>query len=290
LGTAIVQAIRILAKGVQMKQHQLLAVALTTAGLVAASSEFAATPANAFTLNFDANYGSSNSTPTGASAALEFDFIQDGDNVRLDLGIDNTTDTVSSLYDDVETAGSTEATFMGFAFDLLDGLSVKDFTGNDYFGNWSEDASLPPYGTFDLGVHKNNKLTGGNPRGGLIAGKSTSISFLFETDLSAEDVESGFQSGFSDGSLGSVSRFQSVGDENSQELSDKLKGGIHFDAPVFEAPGSGDDGSNDTSNDDSSTSAPKTSNQSYQSVPEPSALAGLGLIGALVGIRRRQDS
>ncbi|MGQ9871857.1 hypothetical protein [Leptodesmis sp.] len=61
-------------------------LALSTAiGLAIASSMFASNPAEAFTLSINPANGSTENT--GASALLDFNFVQDGSNVLLNLGI-----------------------------------------------------------------------------------------------------------------------------------------------------------------------------------------------------------
>jgi hypothetical protein len=294
-----------------MKTLNLVTSTLTAAGLAVASSAFSVAPANAFTLNFDGGFGFTNSEATGATAALEFNFIQEGDDVRLDLAIDNTTDDVSSVFEDRTTSGANQATFMGFAFDLLDSVSVKDFTGSSYFGNWSQNTDLNPFDPFDVAVHKNSKLTGGNPNGGLAAGESTSVSFLFDTALSAVDVESGFESGFLDGSLASGARFQEVGGEDGYEgaTSEKVKGGIYTaeapepEEPVVEEPEEPEEPvvEEPEESEEPVVEEPEEPEEPVveepeepvetASVPEPSTLVGLGLaFGTMFGVRRRRDN
>ncbi len=140
---------------------------------------------------------------------------------------------------------------------------------------------MPPYGSFDVGVHKNNNLVGGNPNGGLTAGQQTSVSFVFETALSVLDVESGFESGFLDGSLASAARFQEVGGEDGYggATSEKVKGGIYTaEAPEPEEP------------EEPVVEEPEEPVETA-SVPEPSTLVGLGLaFGTMFGVRRRRDN
>ncbi|MDI9638738.1 PEP-CTERM sorting domain-containing protein [Oscillatoria amoena NRMC-F 0135] len=195
---------------------------IAATGLGLASAVCATLPAQAFTLTFDPGFGTSNNQGTGATAQVKFNFEQKGSDVLLNLDIFNTTKG-SSFLDGTNTAGATASTFMGFAFDLISGVSVKSFTGNSFFGNYLTNVSLPPYEQYDVGVSKNNNFIGGGPNGGLTAGKNTTVSFVLSTALSALDVETNFWKGFADGSLDSAARFQAV---NAGAGSDKLLGGL----------------------------------------------------------------
>ncbi|NJO94023.1 MAG: PEP-CTERM sorting domain-containing protein [Hydrococcus sp. RM1_1_31] len=111
---------------------------------------------------------------------------------------------------------------------------------------------MNPFGTFDVAVLDNNNFEGGNANGALPQGQSTSVSFLLSgTNLLANTVESDFFTGFSDGSLKAVARFQQV---NAGAGSDKLlleDDGIIDDGTVDD--GTVDDGTVDDGTVDDGT-------------------------------------
>lgn len=293
-----------------MKTFYSLTTALTTTGLGLASAAFATLPAQAFTLTFDPGFGTSNNQGTGATAQVKFDFVQQGSDVLLNLDVFNTTDGTSFL-DDVNTAGGNIATFMGFAFDLISGVSVKSYTGNNFFGNYLTNVSLNPFGTFDVGVAKNSNFTGGNPNGGLTAGQDTTVSFVLGTAMSALDVETNFWKGFADGSLNSTARFQAV---NAGAGSDKLLGGLLAadlppveqppveEPPVEEPPVVVNPPVEEPPAEEPPVEEPPvvvnppSDEEEFEydrtkEVPEPSLLAGLGLVfGAMFKATRRKEN
>ncbi|NEP81200.1 MAG: hypothetical protein F6K39_25385, partial [Okeania sp. SIO3B3] len=165
---------------------------LLAAGLAAVSSVVAPI-ASAFTLNFNAYYGSTNNPATGASAQVDFNFLDLGDGtVKLDFNILNNTGTVNyqDLYQtDVTTSGATQSRFMGFGLDWTGGnladkfnIETSDYTGNSKFENLIfDDNSIKGQAgstagnagmqttsfndiTFDIGFgNKNNLIGNGNP-------------------------------------------------------------------------------------------------------------------------------
>lgn len=190
-----------------------LAVGMTIAASIAASN-----PAEAFTMSLDPSQGSTENT--GSTALLNFNFVQDGSNVLLNLSIANTTNGSTGL-------GATASTLVGVGFDLPSVISSFQYKAlGSTFTQLYTDASLNPYGTFDVGIRSDGSgnFSGGNPQQGLTAGQSTLVSFLFSGNgLTASSVESAFLSGINKGSLDVVGRFQQV---NAGGGSDKVLGGV----------------------------------------------------------------
>ncbi len=222
-------------------------------GLAIASSMFASNPAEAFTLSINPTNGSTENT--GASALLDFNFVQDGSNVLLNLGIKNTTNGSLGL-------GATQATLVGVGFDLPS--LIKNFTynaGTSTFTNLYQNAALQPYGTFDVGIRSagTGNFAGGNPTAGLKAGQSTMVSFLFSgSNLTARSVEDSFLNGIKSGSLEVVGRFQQV---NAGGGSDKVIGGL----------------------------LPESGGGNSAAVPEPTTMLGaIAAGGAFLGRKRLQ--
>ncbi|MDY7020373.1 MAG: PEP-CTERM sorting domain-containing protein, partial [Cyanobacteriota bacterium] len=112
----------------------------------------------------------------------------------------------------------------GIGFNLANGVSLVNgsFNNTGFLDTLIENASLPPFGTFDIGIADNNNFQGGNAQQALPEGGSTTASLLLSTTSSASDVEQAFLDLFSDDS-NFVARFQSV---NAGAGSDKLLGGI----------------------------------------------------------------
>lgn len=242
----------------------LLGSSLLAAGVAIAASALTATSAQAFSLFIDPQYGSSNSPATGSTAKLDFTFSQVGSDVLLNLGIKNTTGTVTPT---VTTSGATASTLVGVGFDLASIISSYTYSaGSSTFTSLYQNASLQPFGTFDVGIRSAGpgNFSGGNPQQGLTAGNSTSVSFTLKgTNLTASGVETAFKTGLSDGSLRAVGRFQQVGGgvNYSGSGSDKvLAGGL---------TGGGGGGG-------------------VTKIPEPASLAGIGLVGASLAASRRR--
>jgi len=211
-------------------KHTLSSMSLSAlaAGAAIALSIAPINPAEAFTISLNPSNGSTENT--GSTALLDFNFVQDGNNVKLNLGVQNTTNGSAGLR-------ATAATLVGIGFDLPS--FIKSFTysaANSTFTKLYGDsklnksvvgsAALNPYGTFDVGIRSagSGNFTGGNPQSGLTAGQSSLVSFLFSgTGLTASSVENSFLSGMRDKSLGIVGRFQQV---NAGGGSDKVLGGV----------------------------------------------------------------
>jgi PEP-CTERM motif len=219
----------------QKKLSAFLSSSLLTAGIAGISLGYNVTPVQAFELNFGAASQSSNTPATGSSAKVDFKFTQSGQNVLVNLDIFNTTGETTF------GSGATKSTLMGFAFDLLDGITIGSFTGNSNFGNLGSNIDLAPIQeTFDVGISLNSNFIGGNPNGGLTQGSSSSVSFLLSgANLLAETLEQDFFKGFSDGTLKWATRFQAVGSLQGPyqgSTSDKLWGGTITGAPEIPQP------------------------------------------------------
>lgn len=202
-------------------------------------------------LEWNSNSASSNTPATGASAKATLDFFDDGGLVRIDMLIRNTTGELASF-----GSGATTSKLTGIGFDLITpngGLFAANFSGGTYFDTMIANASLPPFGTLDLGLADNTNFVGGNANGALPEGTEDTLSMKIGFNgLSALDVENAFKAGFNDGSLDYVARFVQV---NAGAGSDKLNGGECCGEP-----------------------------ENPQEVPEPSTvmLLSLGLMGLLL--------
>ncbi|HEY9616613.1 MAG TPA: PEP-CTERM sorting domain-containing protein [Microcoleaceae cyanobacterium] len=203
-----------------------LPLSALAAGVALTASLAMTKPAEAFTISFDPQFGSTENT--GATAALDFNFVQEGSGVRLNLNLANTTDGSAGL-------GATSATLVGFAFDLASSATVNSFNaGTSSFTQYWQDATLNPFGTFDVGVSTpRNSFAGGNANSGLTAGQTTMVSFLLNSSLSAAQVEQDFLTGFTNGTLGAVARFQQV---NAGGGSDKVLGGVSGNSEAVPEP------------------------------------------------------
>lgn len=96
------------------------------AGFASGATILLPVSAQAFTYSFGNTSASSNTTATGASAFVDFQFTDiDTNTIQLDLTIKNTTGEAAF------GAGATTSKLTGFGFDLLDRLSVVD----DSFSN-----------------------------------------------------------------------------------------------------------------------------------------------------------
>nr|MDJ0535906.1 hypothetical protein [Xenococcaceae cyanobacterium MO_207.B15] len=190
--------------------------------------------AQALTLNFDSSSLSSNNPATGASASINFSFMDDGnDQVKLILDIDNTTG------DFIFGAGASQSVLTGFAFDLPSfpsDLQITAFTGDQYFDTLLSNVEFQPFsnnqnfgvGNFNAAVADNNNFEGGNANNALPESDrgnspsniiSTVELTLSGTGIDATSLETDFTNGFADGSLDAAVRFQQV---NAGEGSDKL--------------------------------------------------------------------
>lgn len=275
-----------------------LAIALGSATLATA----AFTPsADAFTLTYDSYFGTTNTPGTGVSAQAEFEFIDQGaGNVLLELTITNTTNNSGeSLFnienslsdgdaDYVNTSGATDGSLLGLGFDLGDAiddvtsisyLSGSDDTFDNFFdgtayltGNLKDTDGNIVFGgsgdTFDIGIGARSSTSdiggnGGSPNVGLFAGDSTTVQFsLSGNGISAASLLQSLEDGYEDGTSIAGARFRAV---NAGAGSDKLAGGVLEAAPIPETP-----------------NPPK-------SVPEPSLMLGVGLVGAALLKHKRNQ-
>ncbi|MEP0855441.1 PEP-CTERM sorting domain-containing protein [Trichocoleus sp. DQ-U1] len=206
-----------------MKVTSFLPSVLAAAGIAITSSFLVPSSAQAFGISFGSTSQSSNNPATGASAFVDFSFIQEGNNVRLGLDITNTTG--QSIFG----AGATQSKLTGVAFDLLEGLSVvsNSYIGSSFFPTLLQNVNFTPFsnqvGDFSVGVADNGNFEGGNANGALPQGGNTFVSFLLSgTNLVAATLESQFLAGFQNNTLQAAVRFQQV---NAGAGSDKLLGG-----------------------------------------------------------------
>ncbi|MEG4396989.1 PEP-CTERM sorting domain-containing protein [Microcoleus sp. BROC3] len=233
---------------------QPLTACIATAGLAIASSLLTATQAQAFALSVDPQYGTTNGTGTGATATLDFNIVQSGADLLLNLGITNTTGTKATA------GGATDSSLVGVAFDVLSGVtaSVKSTAGSSFTTFWQNVKidGLQKDG-FDYGISTpREEFNGGDPKEGLYKNQSTLVSFLLTgSSLSAAQAESAFLTGFQNGTLKAGVRFQQVSGSNIG-TSDKVMAGVSADA---------------------------------EAVPEPTTIAGMVMgLGSLVAARRKQ--
>jgi hypothetical protein len=203
-----------------------LKMLLSAVGLAAAA--YIPIPAQAaplFTVDYSPIYGSTENT--GASARATFSFSDVSGDVLLTIGITNTTNGTLGL-------GATEATLVGLTFDFPTSDSFV-YSGGSVFPTLYQDASLQPYGTFDVCIRSTTSggnCQGGNPTTGLTAGQSTTVTFQFDTALTAAQLGNLFFTDYLDeaGGYDTAARFQQV---NAGGGSDKV---IGRDPPVEEIP------------------------------------------------------
>jgi hypothetical protein len=243
---------------------------LAAASIALASSVMLSSSAQAFSISFDSTSLSSNNPATGASAKVDFSFSQiDPNKVLLNLNLVNTTGQIPSF-----GKGATQATLVGFGFDLLNNISSFTYsplssTFTQLYGDQSltsatvqGEAKLEPFGTFDVGIRSSGtgNFTGGNPQTGITASQFTNVSFtLIGSNLNAANLESAFLSGFQSGTLRAAARFQQVSGPGFSGASDKLLGGT-------------------------------ISNGGTTPVPEPTTLVGIGLVAGAMAMSRRQQA
>jgi hypothetical protein len=257
----------------------LLGSGLLATSIALASSLVAANAAQALTLNFDSTSTSTNDPATGASAQVDFDFVDVAGGVQLDLTLLNTTGKL----DDSFGSGATDSEFVAFGFDVSESISSYTYDSlSSPFTRLFGDASLNPTvegsavisgaggsNVFDIGIRVANakgNLTaggfqGGSPSGGLNSGESAQVSFFLNTTDNAQAVEQAFANLFNGEEFRAVARFQNV---NAGEGSDKL---------LVNRISNGDPDDNGD-----------------VSVPEPGTLAGLALIGGSLAAARRRKS
>lgn len=258
----------------------IIKTSLFSAGLTLAT--LGAGAADAFTLNYDPQFGTTNNDAiTGATAAIDFTFTDLGNgDVQLDLNISNTTaDPVTSELVGIgfDWTGGDLAAMFGFAAPNVTGSTYDGGSSNldllyaddsingqakDPDGNVTLDFNST---TFDIGLGISSTLmSSGSPRDGVDAGTSTSVSFnLKNTGYTAASLEQFFVDGFSNGSLITAARFKAI-EGGTGATSDKLVGGVL------------------------STTPPSTPDAD---VPEPGTILALGSVAfGAMGLRRKKEA
>lgn len=188
------------------------------ASLACAATLIGAASAATFTLDFGPNAESSNTPATGASASVTFDFADQGDDVLLTLTLANTTGDVTF------GAGATTSMFTGFAFDLIDGVSVISTQLGTAFDSelaavqFNPFSNRPDVGAFDIGLADNNNFNGGNANGALGAGLTDTVTLLLDTSLDAGALMIAYLEAFRSGDADAAVRFQRVGQGGSDKL------------------------------------------------------------------------
>ena len=231
---------------------------VATAGLALASSALTATPAEAFSLSADPQFGTTNGIGTGATATLNFNFVDSAAGVLLNLGIVNTTGTYATA------GGATNSSLVAVAFDVLDGFSasLSSAAGSTFTQFWSGVDISGLHNGFDYGISTpRNSFNGGNANGGLYKNDSTTVSFLLggTGSMTAAQTESAFLAGFKNGSLSAGVRFQQVAG-SAVGTSDKVMAGL-------------------------------ISEPTSEPVPEPITMVGMGMgLAGLVAARRKQGN
>lgn len=242
---------------------RLLGSGLLATSIALASSLVAANAAQALTINFDSTSTSTNDPATGASAQVDFDFVDVAGGVQLDLTLLNTTGQLGTSFG----LGATESEFVAFGFDVSDSISSYTYDSlSSPFTRLFTNAVISGAGgqnVFDIGIRVAGSGTfgGGNPTGGLNSGESAQVSFFLNTTDNAQAVEQAFGNLFNGEEFRAVARFQDV---NAGEGSDKL---------LVNRISNGDPDDNGD-----------------VSVPEPGTLAGLALIGGSFAAARRRKS
>jgi hypothetical protein len=253
----------------------LLGSGLLATSIALASSLVSANAAQALTLNFDSTSTSTNDPATGASAQVDFDFVDvAGGGVQLDLTLLNTTGQLDSSFG----SGATDSDFVAFGFDVSDSISSYTYDPlSSPFDRLFGDASLTSNtvegsavisgaggkNIFDIGIRVAGKgnFSGGQTAAGLNPGESAQVSFFLDTSDNAQAVEQAFADLFNGQEFRAVARFQNV---NAGEGSDKL---------LVNRISNGDPDDNGD-----------------VSVPEPGTLAGIALIGGSLAAARRRKS
>ncbi len=172
-------------------------------------------------------------TATGASATVELDFADVGNDVQITFSVINTTGDVAF------GEGATQSTLTGFALDLLGDLTLLsaaptlvsgattalDTLLTDVFiGGISNGGGGA--GNFGFALADNNNFVGGNANGGMDETESAIVTLLFGTAMTAlETYDAYFAALFStDPTVNAALRFQQVGGDNNYDGagSDKL--------------------------------------------------------------------
>ncbi|MEQ9552906.1 MAG: PEP-CTERM sorting domain-containing protein [Coleofasciculus sp. G3-WIS-01] len=245
---------------------RLLGSSLLATSIALASSLVSANAAQALTINFDSTSTSTNTPATGASAQVDFNFVDVADGVQLDLTLLNTTNQLATSFG----LGATDSEFVAFGFDLPDFISSYTYNSlSSPFTRLFADAEINGAGgknVFDIGIRVTGSGTfgGGQTAAGLNSGESAQVSFFLNTTSNAQAVEQGFANLFNGQEFRAVARFQAVDGPGFSGASDKLL------VSTISNSDPGDDGE--------------------VSVPEPGTLVGLALIGGSFAASRRRKS
>ncbi|MEQ8958981.1 MAG: hypothetical protein RLP02_13830, partial [Coleofasciculus sp. C2-GNP5-27] len=197
---------------------RLLGSSLLATSITLASSLVSANAAQALTINFDSTSTSTNDPATGASAQVDFNFVDVADGVQLDLTLLNTTNQLNDSFG----REATESEFVAFGFDVSDSISSYTYDSlNSPFTRLFADAEINGAGgknVFDIGIRVANAngnptaggFQGGSPSSGLNSGESAKVSFFLDTSDNAQAVEEAFANLFNGEEFRAVARFQSV--------------------------------------------------------------------------------
>ena len=202
--------------------------AATALAAALGTGAMAASVTDAFVLEFGANSTSSNTPATGAAGTATFSFTDEGGDVRVAVGVANTTG------DATFGAGATTSKLTGFGFDLLAGDSANGgFTSGGFLVSFLLDAANPPDGSLDVAFADNTNFVGGNANGALPEGQSTIVTFLLDTMGDAMTTAARYETAFFGGGLEAGLRFQQV---NAGAGSDKLGFVPPVEPPVAAIP------------------------------------------------------
>lgn len=242
------------------------AISLATAGALTLGL-----PAEAFTIGYNGYFGSTNDPATGASATVDFTFTDNADGtIGLELLLTNTTGQ-ADMTEGLTTDGATESEFLAIGLDFADGdladkLNIVSYSlGNPAFdelvyddsslrGGTSSSTAVDGQGwgdvnlndiTFDIGlVTSRTILSTGNPRDGLNAGQSETVTFTLDPTefVNAVELEQWFVDGLvENGYITTAARFKAVNGDNIDGGSDKLLGGNLNEYSIFVEGGGTDD-------------------------------------------------
>ena len=212
--------------------------------VIAGLTVFASSAPASIHVAFDPFFGSTNSPATGATGTATFSFMDMDGDVQVSVLIENTTNTVNTLFNttggllSVEggtpfaNAGATASKLTAVLFDIPSLMSQVSFFANSFDGDADNDglvyfnvlltpANLPGggFGLFDAGISDNDNIEGGNANNALPEGLSTLVSFKLDTALNAMEFENAWAMELG---IRYAARFMQV---NAGAGSDKIGGG-----------------------------------------------------------------